>query len=189
MNKILLTDIDDALVVWSKHFRREFRKSTGHTPSAYDSSETNAYKHIPIPELEKHIIDFNTSHHFENLQPKANSVEILKKLKSEGWTIVGITACGRRQDMADLRWKNMNKVYGEGTFSDIRFINWYECKSEHLKDFENCPFVDDNIKHAETALRMGHRPIIIHRSYRRKFKHSQIPYVMDWDEVYRNITK
>lgn len=187
--KILLTDIDDAIVSWSTHFRKYFKDLHGHKPTVRSASETVAYGHIPIPELEEHILAFNNSDHFTDLQPKADACKILPKLKREGWTIVGITACGRDQKTAELRWKNINKMFGEQTFSDIRFINWYECKSEHLKDFENCPFVDDNIKHAETAHNMGHRSMIIHRSYRRKFKHPTIPVVSDWNEIYERITK
>lgn len=189
MQKIILTDIDDACVEWSKHFRKVFRETTGHKPSAVDASETTAYGHLSIPELERYILDFNQSEHFENLTPKAGSDRILPQLKKEGWTIVGITACGNDQRTMDLRWKNLNKVFGDGVFSDVRFIQWYECKSEHLSDFQNCPFIDDNIKHAETAHKMGHQAMIIHRSYRRKFKHPHIPYVMDWNEIYQSITK
>lgn len=189
MSKILLTDIDDVLVYWSKHFRRIFKEETGHKPSATDAGETRAYSHLSIDELEHHISNFNKSDHFENLKPKANSQVILPKLKSEGWTIIGITACGRDEQVQELRWKNLNKVFGDGVISDIRFINWYECKSSHLKDFESSPFVDDNIKHAETAYKMGHKAMIMHRCYRRKFKHPEIQYVMDWNEIYQELNK
>jgi FMN phosphatase YigB (HAD superfamily) len=189
MEKILLTDVDDVLVRWSKHFRQVFKKETGHTASVKNAGEGIAYGHLDQSELERHITNFNLSEHFENLKPKANSEIILPKLKSEGWTIIGITACGRDPEVQKLRWKNLNKIYGEGVISDIHFINWYECKSSHLADYANCPFVDDNIKHAETAHRMGHRAMIMHRCYRRKFKHREIPYVMDWDEIYEEISK
>lgn len=189
MNKILLTDIDDCIVDWSTHFRKVFRQETGHVASKYNSSETHAFGHIPIPELEKYITDFNKSVHFENLLPKANSYEVLNKLKSEGWTIVGITACGTNVDTQNARWKNLKNYFGEHTFSDVRFIEWFECKSQHLSDFNNCPFIEDNVKHAETALTMGHRPFIIHRSYRKKIKHPTIPCVTDWNEIYKEITK
>lgn len=187
--KILLVDVDDCVVKWSTHFRKYFKDNHGHIASVRAVSETEAYSHIPVVELEKYITDFNQSEHFENLKPKADACKILPRLKSEGWTIVGITACGRDQKTAELRWNNLNKAFGEGTFSDVRFINWYECKSEHLKDFTNCPFIDDNIKHAETAQRMGHDAMIMHRSYRRKFKHPTIPVVHDWNEIYEKIAK
>lgn len=189
MGKILLTDIDDCVVYWSKHFRRILKQETGHTPSSQNAGENHAYSHLEYEELEKHISKFNKSNHFENLKPKADSQIILPKLKSEGWTIIGITACGKDEQVQELRWKNLNKVFGDGVFSDIRFINWYECKSSHLKDFEDCPFIDDNIKHAETAHSMGHRAMIMHRCYRRKFKHPEIPYVHDWNEIYQEISK
>lgn len=189
MEKILLTDIDDVAVYWSKHFRRIFKQETGHSPSVNDAGESRAYSHLGIEILEKYISDFNKSDHFENLRPKANSEVILPKLKSEGWTIIGITACGRDPVVQDLRWKNLNKVFGKGVISDIHFVNWYECKSSHLKDYTNCPFVDDNIKHAETAHALGHRAMIMHRCYRRAFKHPNIPYVRDWNEVYQEISK
>ena len=189
MTDTLLVDIDDTIVCWSTHFRKVFRDQTGHTYSKNNPCESKAYSHICNNELQNHIIAFNQSTHFENLKPKANADIILPKLKSEGWTIVGITACGRDEKTAELRWNNLNNAFGEGLFSDVRFINWDECKSIHLKDFNNCPFVDDNIKHVETAYQMGHKAMIMHRSYRKQFYHPNIPYFKDWVDIYQEITK
>ena len=189
MQKILLTDIDDCLVSWSTEFRKYFNKETGHKAIKYSYLEHVAFDHVPFPDLNQSIEDFNSSHHFENLPPKAHSVEIISKFKNEGWTIVGITACGTDAKVQELRWKNMNNLFGDGTFSDIRFLHWSESKAIHLKDFDNCPFVDDNIKHATTALTMGHKPIIIHRSYRRAMAIQDIPYLHNWLEIYKEIQK
>lgn len=189
MNKLLLTDLDDCVFQWSEHFRKVFYEDTGHEASAFHHHESIAYGHLDFNYLNKVITEFNDSDHFENLVPIRNSVDILPKLKENGWTIVGITACGTGDNVKNRRWKNVKSVFGDSLFSDIKFIEYFQCKSIYLKDYQNGVFVDDNVGHTETAAKLGHTSIIINRSFRDDFSHPEILCLNDWDEIYKEISK
>ena len=196
----IITDVDGVLLDWFKGFETWITEVKGvkpihdATPSMYKLTDKYPFT---SEELFKLIEEFNSSSYFGELKPIGESVEYLGRLlvdntKSVVWLSAGSVE-GREEECFDMRSKNLKECFGTDIPGTLLVMD--TPKDQYLAQYQkemgdDLVFIEDSLSHAEVAIKMGIRTILLGTTYNNSKNKSKLLYrAKDWAEIYNIIGK
>lgn len=184
MSKIFLTDIDEVLLDWF----HGFAAFVGRNYPQYELDITQYSLGLPSNAGKQLVDEYNVSPEFANIPALRDAAEYVKKIKELGYTFVGITTCLGTKDTEVMRIKNLVDVFGLDTFSDLHCLHIGTSKLPALQKYEPTFWVDDKMKHCESAVKAGHKAFQMLHPYNEKDERPDyVTPVKSWKEIYEYI--
>lgn len=195
MEKTILTDVDGVLLDWTTAFEMwiendKFPFDTFET-SLHDYSTIEDWLGITIEETGELIREFGNTEYFKKLPAYDDAIDVVNKLKQEGYSFVAITACDDDVNSIKNRKENLNlyfpNVFDEIIHTGLRSLHG---KRPHLEKWQNCFWVEDTYKHALVGQDVGHKVFLMsgNRNMNLDEIHDEITLVDTWYDIYKNIT-
>lgn len=196
----IITDVDGVLLDWFHGFEdwiinvKNIQPLHDSTPSMYKL--TDKYP-LASEEIVEYIKEFNSSEAFAKLSPIDDSVEWVNHLIQDStkeivWLSSGSVE-GHEEECFDRRSANLKECFGvdmPGTLLVMR-----AGKEEYLKKYqeefgENLIFIEDSLEHAEAAINLGIKTILLGYSYNtNKIKSKLLYNAKNWKEIYSLVNK
>lgn len=188
--KFLITDIDDVLFKWLDGFRKHCHEIGLMTFSEYPSAWLmygwllDKYGNkITQEEIQRLVLDFNTSEKFGNLEPYSEAKECLERAKSLGYEIVAISSCTDDIGAISRRCESLQKNF-PGCIDDVICLPLNKRKTDVLKKFPPSIFIDDNLSNVKDGINAGHRTFLMKRPWSAFTPEMLvIPMVSNWNEM------
>lgn len=196
----IITDVDGVLLDWFPAFEKWIIEVKGvkplHDTAPLTYKLTDKYP-LTSEELVKHIAEFNTSNAFGELKAIDGAVEYLGMLfednsKDVSWLSSGSVE-GHEEECFDMRSKNLRDCFGKDIPGTLLVMK--TSKEEYLKKYkeefgEDLIFIEDSLEHAEVAIKLGIKTILLGYSYNGTKKNLKLLYkAKNWKEVYSQINK
>lgn len=123
----------------------------------------------------------------ENVEPKADVIDVLKKLKSEGHNIYLITA--RIKDKSfDVALETKKWLDKNGVIYDDLIIDALK-KDEIAKEQKIDLFIDDSFTNCMAVTNIGIKSYLIDSPVNKGLEDSKISRVFSWNEIYKKINE
>lgn len=186
--KLILTDIDDTIVHWSKHFRewvvQQGFVTAGENPTEYDLSKWLNLNHEKTIDL---ITEFNTCESFEFITTHTDALEVINRLKRDGYNFIAISAANEHTVTWEMRKRNLD-YYFPKVFDVIYHTGFSSStsKRDFLNKFKNCYWVEDSLKNANLA-EGDKMTFLIDRPWNQGKINNTVHRVKDWYEIERYI--
>ena len=196
----IITDVDGVLLDWFSAFEKWIVEVKGikplhsTTPSTYKL--TDKYP-LTFKKIVDYIAEFNSSETFGNLKAIDGAVEYLGKLLADNtkevvWLSSGSVE-GKEEECFDMRSKNLKDHFGVDIPGTLLVMQ--ASKEEYLKKYkeeygDSLVFIEDSLEHAEAAIKLGIKTILLNYSYNNNNKSSKLlRKAKDWKEIYSQINK
>ena len=188
--KILITDIDEVLLAWSKSFDKFIRENYEYTGIYIAESGQRLWELIDVP---KEIIGEVMSEHtclpsFGHLDYH-NDAEVLNHNKDTFDKIIAITSCGNESHIMEARNNNIAEKFPD-TIDEIIYLDYLEEKIQTIEKLisENPEaefyMIDDSVLDIEKAIELGVKGYV----YKTTFHDSKdLPTVDSLSEFFRVI--
>lgn len=187
---MIIFDIDDVLLDWSKSFDTFLRVEKGYKGEKVQDSKKRIpdLLNISHDEANKLMIEHNESDYFEQMEIKSDSGELLKFNYLS--PIIGITSCGTSEMIKISRSNNMIDTFGY-KLNDIIHLNLHEDKFKVLKNlkdkYENIYYLDDNIRNIEYADSIGINSFVYITEFNKDLIKENIQYVNNMKDFLKEI--
>lgn len=190
--QLILTDIDDVVLDWYSGFKQFLIKNTNikppHEPFNYDLSiNLNVDKHTASELVNR----FNASDEFYDLKPCRDAADLLPVMSSE-YKFVAIT-CGSSKyfdlNKGYIRKAQNLEKYFPGVFSDIIVLPLTADKTETLKQFYPCNWVENSLDNAIKGVECNHKTFLVDYPYNRNHNKTDIVRVNTWTEIKKHLTE
>jgi uncharacterized HAD superfamily protein len=181
----LLLDVDGVLLNWLEGFEGYLLHEAHHLHRDFTGLEhvDTLEELLGMTEHNMHtwIERFHHDAHFEHLKPLPGAQKALTILKD--WChLVCITASGSSPDSANMRTRNLVKVFGD-VFQDIICVDRSWDKPPHLAAYEAGYWVEDQLKNALMGVQAGHMSFLMDAPYNRKHDDHSIQRVTNMLQV------
>lgn len=189
MKKTMLVDADGVLLNWEYAFNLYMEE---HGFEMVDDAKLvyNIGFRYDIPEKQGKtmIKHFNESAMIGFLPPLRDAVEYVTRLADEGWDFICITSLSTNKYAQKLRKKNLDKLFGEGTFKKIICLGTGADKDKVLEQFEhsNLWWIEDKVENALAGEKIGLRPLLMEHGY--NMNDNSVRRVKNWKEIYEITT-
>jgi len=190
MKKTLLIDCDGVVLNWEYAFDC-FMEEHGHVTQIEDSGlvyNIGERYGIGAEQGRKLIKIFNDSAAIGFLPPLRDAVQYVTKLADEGWDFIAITSLSTNKYAKKLRVKNLAKLFGEDTFSEVNCLPTGADKSRALAKFAGSGlwWIEDRPENAVAGLKVGLNPLLVEHGF--NMDNTEIPLVKNWKEIYDTVT-
>jgi len=189
MKKTMLVDADGVIFNWEYAFNLFMEE---HGFEMVDDAKLiyNIGFRYDIPEKQGKtmIKHFNESAMIGFLPALRDAQEYITKLSDEGWEFICITSLSTNKYAQKLRKKNIDKLFGEGTFKDVICLGTGADKDKVLQQFEgsNMWWIEDKVENALHGQDVGLRPLLMEHGY--NMNDDRVRRVKNWKEVYEIVT-
>jgi hypothetical protein len=189
MKKTTLVDADGVIFNWEYAFNLFMEE---HGFEMVDDAKLiyNIGFRYDIPEKQGKtmIKHFNESAMIGFLPALRDAQEYITKLSDEGWEFICITSLSTNKYAQKLRRKNIDKLFGEGTFKDVICLATGADKDKVLQQFEgsNMWWVEDKVENALHGQDVGLRPLVMEHGY--NMDDDRVRRVKNWKEIYEIVT-
>lgn len=189
MSNLILTDVDDTLLIWLKGFEffleKEHDIKVSETPP--DGWALGEWMGIPEDKVRPYIEEFNhDSWEFGCLPVLEHAKSQLSMLnQAYGYRFVAISSCSNHPLTVALRKANLFHIFGD-VFEEVHCLPLAQHKSDYLKNYEPTWWVEDRYVNAVEGLECGHKPIMLRNSQNIKDEAGSdraIRWVNDWRGV------
>lgn len=194
----IITDVDGVLLDWFNGFEDWIVNVKGvkplhdATPSMYKL--TDKYP-MSSKDIVKYIEEFNSSETFGKLNAVNGAVEYINYLlvdstKDVAWLSSGSVE-GKEEACFDMRSKNLRERFGKDMPGTLLVMG--ASKKDYLAKYkeeygDSLVFIEDSLDHAEVAVELGIKTILLHYPYNANKNRSKLLYgAKDWKEVYDRI--
>lgn len=192
MKKLILTDVDGVLLNWEWAFDIWM----GEHGYVLDRGKESKYRlekryNLDTPEVLKLVKIFNESAAIGFLPPLRDAVQFVRQLHYDhGYIFHGITSLSLDKNAHKLRHMNLWKLFGDGVFDGIHFLDTDSSKESVLELYMDTGYwwIEDKIVNAEAGLKLGLKPLIMEHGHNMDYI-GPIPLVKDWAEIYNIITR
>jgi len=189
MKKTMLVDADGVIFNWEYAFNL-FMEEHGfeQTEEANLIYDIGVRYDISGKQGKTMIKHFNESAMIGFLPALRDAQEYITKLADEGWNFVCITSLSTNKYAQKLRTKNINKLFGDDTFTDFIYLGTGADKDKVLKQFEgsNLWWVEDKVENALHGEQVGLRPLVMEHGY--NMNDDRVRRVKNWKEIYEIVT-
>jgi FMN phosphatase YigB (HAD superfamily) len=189
MKKTMLVDADGVLFNWEYAFNL-FMEEHGFEMVEDAKLIYNIGFRYDIPEKQGKtmIKHFNESAMIGFLPALRDAQEYVTKLADEGWQFICITSLSKNKYAQKLRKKNLDKVFGEGTFKELICLGTGADKDKVLEQFEgsNLWWIEDKVENAQAGANVGLRPLVMEHGY--NMHDDSFTRVKNWGEIYDIVT-
>ena len=191
MKKTILTDVDGVLLNWEYAFdcwmlEQGFKKQEGEEfvygmNIRYGIEKSQAKKLIKI---------FNESAVIGFLPPLRDAIEYVTRLADEGWKFHVITSLSTQYHAQKLRKQNLDKLFGQGVFTEVTCLGTGADKDEALAKYKDSGlwWIEDKVENAVAGAKAGLKPIVIEHGHNMNSDHGY-PVATNWQDVYNIVTK
>ena len=189
MKKTMLVDADGVLFNWEYAFNLYMEEHGFQTvPEAKLIYNIGFRYDIPEKQGKTMIKHFNESAMIGFLPPLRDAVEYVTKLADEGWKFICITSISNNKYAQKLRKKNLDKLFGEGTFTEVICLGTGADKDKVLQKFEgsNMWWVEDKVENALHGQDVGLRPLVMEHGY--NMDDDRVRRVKNWKDIYEIVT-
>lgn len=190
MSKVILTDVDDALLNWSDPFQEWVIKNTDFQPTSYlqDCQNIEAWLGCTYEQTRDMIAQFNTDPNiWPNFEPLPHTQEVVRRLhEEEGYKFVAITACATDDWTYEHRKNNLRRVYG-GAFDTLHCVGLSQKKTAYLTRYRPSYWIEDKWSHAVDGADVGHVPFLMEYGHSRGHSDNRIRKVQNWLEIEEHI--
>ena len=190
MKKTILTDVDGVLLNWEYAFdiwmlEQGFKKQEG---EEFVYGMEIRYG-IEKSQAKKLIKTFNESAVMGFLPPLRDAVEYVTKMFDEGYTFHAITSMSTNYHAKKLRVQNLDKLFGEGVFTEVICLGTGSDKDEALSVYKNSKmwWIEDKLENAIAGEKAGLKPIIMEHGFNMNAEH-KYPVAKNWKDVYETVT-
>ena len=190
MSKVILTDVDDAILNWSDPFQEWALKNTDYRPSnrLQECENIEAWLGCTYEETRDFIQRFNKDPDiWPNFEPLPHAVEVVKRLhEEEGYKFVALTACDTDDWTYQHRRANLHRVFG-GAFDTLHCVGLSQKKTGHLTRYRGTYWIEDKWSHAVDGADVGHTPFLMEYGHSRGKKDVRIRNVQSWLQIEEHI--
>ena len=160
MQKILITDIDDTLLDWTKSFDLFVRDKLNYTGESLCTSKARLWDALNVSkeEVPTLMMEHTKLDRFANLE-YLKDANILNNYKSNFYKVIALTSCGDTDEIIVKRNKNIATLFP--IIDEIIYLDFMELKEDKLiqlvdmyKDYEIF-MIDDNIYDVSSAINLG----------------------------------
>lgn len=187
MQKLILTDVDEVILQWTKGFTDFLHTHHDIIPDRI-RDDHHVYKWLEIHQDHAYdlVMEFNSSHHFAALQPFDGAAKILPKMHREGWKFVAVTSCSSDSIIAQMRRDNLHKFFGD-IFTEIHCLDFSDDKGDVLSSYPKTIWVEDAMEWAVRGADLGHSTFLINHKHNETLVDPRIVRVSDWHTLYNII--
>lgn len=188
--KLILVDADGVLLDWFYTFAA-WMNQHGHSIVKNDSYCLTETFDIPKPVMKEYVRYFNESARIEYLPPFRDAVKYVRKLHEDhGFVFHCITSLSTDSYAAELRRKNIHRLFGKSAFERITCLETNAAKDEALAEYKDsgCFWIEDKAENAIAGLNAGLTPILMEHGHNETFQHEQILKVQSWRQIYEHVT-
>lgn len=186
MTKIILTDVDDAILDWTTPFVNWVREQGRWSPiseNMRDCENIEKWLNVSYEETRDIIIEFNDNPDiWPNFKALPGAKEAVSRLVDDGYTFVAITACDPRDWAYQGRLYNLRKEFG-GAFDTLHCVGLGGCKKSHLARYRPAYWVEDKWSHAVDGADLGHRSFLMRYNHNEHHVDDRITRVSNWSEI------
>lgn len=185
MKKTIIVDCDGVILNWEYAFDI-FMEEHGFTK--VDGAETiyNIGERYGIDKAQgrKLIKIFNESASIGFLPPLRDAVEVVTKMAAEGWEFICVTSLSTNKYAQKLRKRNLDKLFGKGTFVSVVCLPTGADKDAALLKYKDsgCYWVEDKPENALAGAKVGLKPILMEHGFNMDCK--DFPLVKNWKDIY-----
>ena len=190
MKKTILTDVDGVLLNWEYAFdiymtEHGFKKQEG---EEFVYGMEIRYG-IERQQVKKLIKTFNESAVIGFIPPLRDAVEWVTKMADEGYTFHAITSMTTNYHAKKLRIQNLDKLFGEGVFTEVTCLGTGSDKDEALAVYKNSKmwWIEDKVENAIAGEKVGLKPIVMEHGFNMNTEHPY-PVAKNWKDVYEIVT-
>lgn len=165
--KHILTDADGVLLNWHDAFSAYMVELGYPVVPGEEGQYTISIKHNITTELAiKHIKDFNEGPYMKTLQPLADSVEYVTKLREKGYKFTVVTSLSNHPDSKKYRAYNLQSLFGN-FYEELVCLEMGAIKTNELRRWKDTGYwwIEDHPKQAEAGHSVGLKPILIQHGY------------------------
>ena len=190
-NKRIITDADGVLLDWEYAFNI-WMQSHGFEPTEgyqfkYDMGERYG---IPKKQVKVLIKQFNESAAIGFLPALRDAMYYVKRLHEEhGFTFEVVTSLSTDRFAQKLRVKNLQKLFGRTTFTNIKCLPTGADKDDYLKEhYEDSGllWMEDKPANALSGYNVGMKPILVEHGHNMDYK-GPATICKSWKEIYELI--
>jgi uncharacterized HAD superfamily protein len=185
VKKVILTDIDGVCVSWNDGFI-EFMTKRGYPeiPEKRDSYFITERHECPAHLVGDLITEYCQSETIAKLKPIKDSVEVIKRLHSQGYTFIAITSLGSHQRSFKYRWQNLQNLYGDA-FSRLICLPAGSGKIEALEEFvgQSDVWVEDHVTNASDGADLGFNTFLVDQPYNNYNENPHVKRVNGWLDI------
>ena len=186
--KIILTDCDGVLLNWEQGFHHWMIRHGYEMKGDWDLTYDIAEKYGLDDKTKKHLVKmFNENADIGYLAPLRDAVTYVRRIHEQlGYTFIVITSLTKSQNAQDLRIWNLQKLFGNTTFSKFHFLDTGQDKDDVLsmpiyKD-SGYFWVEDKWQNAECGEKYGLNPCLIAHGHNEHV--TNFPRYENWREIY-----
>lgn len=186
-SKVILTDVDDALLDWSTPFIQWVRDNASRfTPiceNLRDCENIETWLNCNYTETRELIAEFNGHPEiWPYFKPLPGAQEAVKRLVDDGYRFVAITACDQDEWTHTNRWNNLQQAFG-GAFDTLHCVGLGGSKYEYLARYRPTYWVEDNWGHAVHGADLDHTSFLLDYKHSRHQSDSRVHRVSNWSEI------
>lgn len=126
----------------------------------------------------RYIAEFIESNHFANMNPYPQALSAIKAMKSAGYNMTVVTACGDTSKAISGRLNQFERHF-QGDFVRTLFVPLGGCKKRILSELPKGIFVDDQFQVCETGVAAGHKT----RLFRRRYNENISPELLEKSDI------
>ena len=189
MKKTILVDCDGVVLNWEYAFdcymEEHGFKKVENGNKIYNIGE----RYDTTYEVGKNMIRmFNESAAIGFLPPLRDAVEYVTKMADEGWQFIAITSLSTNKYAQKLRKKNLDKLFGKGTFIEVNCLATGADKDDALVPYTGSGlwWIEDKPENALAGLNAGLKPLVVEHGFNMDCK--DFPLVKNWKEIYEIVS-
>jgi len=189
MKKTILVDCDGVVLNWEYAFdifmqEHGFTKVEG-ANLMYDMALRYG---IDKPQVKKLVKIFNESAAIGYLPPLRDAVEYVTRMADEGWTFIAVTSLSTNKYAQKLRKRNLDKLFGEGTFETVTCLATGADKDAALAKYAGSGmyWVEDKPENALAGAKVGLKPILMEHGF--NMDNKDFPLAKNWKEIYEIVS-
>jgi FMN phosphatase YigB (HAD superfamily) len=177
MNKTLLTDVDGTLLDFATDFHI-WMKDRGYEASGtlHETFEIDVVYGCTREQALHEVEAFCEADVFKSLPSILGSLNVIRRLKADGWHVVAITSCHASPAAIENRLENLRYLFDIQP-QDVIFAGLMGDKREILARFPPAIWVDDHYRHIDEGLEAGHKCFVIDMPYNRQESNNDNPLV------------
>ena len=189
MKKTILVDCDGVVLNWEYAFDI-FMEEHGFTKVKDAGTIYNIGERYGIDKDQgrKLIKIFNESASIGFLPPLRDAVEVVTRMAAEGWQFIAVTSLSTNKYAQKLRKKNLDKLFGKGTFVEVTCLATGADKDKALEKYagSGCYWVEDKPENALAGAKVGLKPILMEHGF--NMDNKDFPLVKNWKEIYEIVS-
>jgi len=189
MKKTILVDCDGVVLNWEyafdifmeEHGFDKVKDANG----IYDIGE----RYGITPEQGRKLIRiFNESAAIGYLPPLRDAIEYVTRMANEGWEFIAITSLSTNRYAQKLRKRNLDKLFGKGTFRTVTCLATGASKDAALAKYAGSGlyWVEDKYENAIAGEKVGLKPILMEHGF--NMHSTDILLAKNWKEIYEMVS-